>query len=237
MNSNLTVDRGFEKYDNITGVALSGNILYENNIHRRRFMGKLIRNLLDSLKLTDEDDEFEDEDYNTVSDNNRKKETVPKRENPPLRKYEEPEEDENDDDDDDEPLAQRRTFTRPQAPVSQNTFRQSAQTQTRTAVPLRSSISERRIYILNPKSFEDAREVCETLKNGGVIFMNFENVKTELAQRLMDFAGGSVYALGGQIYQISGFSFIVAPGDTDIEGDILAQITSAGAEFPIFTRV
>ncbi len=200
-------------------------------------MGKLIRNLLDSLKLTDEDDEYEDEDFNTVPDNNHRKETVLKRENPPLRKYEEPEDDDDDSDDDDEPLAQRRTFTRPQTSVSQNTFRSAVQPQARTAVPLRSSISERRIYVLNPKSFEDAREVCETLKNGGVIFMNFENVKTELAQRLMDFAGGSVYALGGQIYQISGFSFIVAPGDTDIEGDILAQITSAGAEFPIFSRV
>ncbi|MCR5823277.1 MAG: cell division protein SepF [Lachnospiraceae bacterium] len=218
-------------------------------------MGKLIRNLLDSLKLTDEDDEYEDEDFNIVTDNNRKREVVPKRENPPLRKYEAMDNADPDEEpeDDDEPLAQRRTFSRPQTSSTQRPYQQTGfganyqqpQTQTqakpqtapqRTAVPLRSSMSDRKIYVLNPKSFEDAREVCETLKNGGVIFMNFEGVRNELAQRLMDFAGGAVYALNGQIYQISGYSFIVAPGDTDIEGDILAQITSTGTEFPIFQK-
>jgi cell division inhibitor SepF len=227
-------------------------------------MGRLIRSLLDSLKLTDEDDEYEDEDFDIVMDNNRKREVVPKRENPPLRKYEEqnnadPEEEEVEEEEDDEPLAQRRTFnTRSSAGVSarpsqpaggyhfgqsqpgaQRTFqtqRTASQPQTKTAVPLRSSLSDRRIYVLNPKSFEDAREVCDTIKAGGVIFMNFEGVKYELAQRLMDFAGGAVYAVNGQIYQISGYNFIAAPGDTDIEGDILAQITSAGNDFPTFSK-
>ena len=203
-------------------------------------MGRLIRNLLDSLKLTDEDDEFEDEELETSTENDRKKETIQKRENPVLRKYENSSDEDEEDEDDDEPLAQRRTFTvpRPQQTASStaqrpNNFRQNT---ARMPIPSRAQIADRRIYVLNPKTFEDAREVCETLKDGGVIFMNFEGVKTELAQRLMDFAGGSVYALGGQIYQISGFNFIVAPGDTDIEGDILAQITSAGTEFPIFTK-
>ena len=51
-------------------------------------MGRLIRSLLDSLKLTDEDDEYEDEDFDILTDNERKREVVPKRENPPFRKYE-----------------------------------------------------------------------------------------------------------------------------------------------------
>ncbi|MCR5584338.1 MAG: cell division protein SepF [Lachnospiraceae bacterium] len=226
-------------------------------------MGRLIRSLLDSLKLTDEDDEYEDEDFDIIMDNSRKREVVPKRENPPLRKYEEQNnaDFEEEEEEDDEPLAQRRTFNaRPSAPTgtsarptqnergfsfgqsrtgTQRTFqtqRTTPQPQTKTAVPLRSSLSDRRIYVLNPKSFEDAREVCDTIKAGGVIFMNFEGVKYELAQRLMDYAGGAVYAVNGQIYQISGYNFIAAPGDTDIEGDILAQITSAGNEFPTFSK-
>jgi cell division inhibitor SepF len=110
------------------------------------------------------------------------------------------------------------------------------QPQSKTAVPLRSSLSDRRIYVLNPKSFEEAKEVSETVKGGGVIFLNFEGVRVELAQRLMDFAGGAVYALGGQIYQITGYNFIAAPGDVDIEGDILAQITLTGSDFPTFNK-
>ena len=225
-------------------------------------MGRLIRSLLDSLKLTDEDDEYEDEDFDIVMDNERKREVVPKRENPPLRKYEEQklsdaDEDEEEEEEDDEPLAQRRTFNakpasqpsqgynrglsfnQPTGTSQRNSYhpqRSYQQPQTKTAVPLRSSLSDRRIYVLNPKSFEDAKEVCETIKAGGVIFMNFEGVKYELAQRLMDFAGGAVYAVNGQIYQISGYNFIAAPGDTDIEGDILAQITSASDEFPTFSK-
>ena len=194
-------------------------------------MGKLIRGLLDSLKLTDEEDEYDDDD-DLDTQNNQRKETMVKRDNPPLRKYENDGYFEEEEEEDDEPLAQRRSFARPQAPIS-NPFRQA---QNKTAVPLRSSVSDRRIYVLNPKSFEDAKEVCDTLKGGGVIFMNFEGVRTDLAQRLMDFAGGAVYSLGGQIHQISGYNFIVAPGEMDIQGDILAHITSEGTEFPTFTK-
>ncbi len=195
-------------------------------------MGRLIRGLLDSLKLTDEDDEYDEEDELNTQ-NNQRQDNMIRRDNPTLRKYDnDGMSDEENEEDDDEPLAQRRTFTRPQSPIS-NPFRQA---QPKTSVPLRSSVNERRIYVLNPKSFEDAREVCETLKGGGVIFMNFEGVRTDLAQRLMDFAGGAVYSLGGQIHQISGYNFIVAPGEMDIEGDILAHITSEGTEFPTFTK-
>ena len=209
-------------------------------------MGRLIQGLLDTLKLTDEDDDFDDEDYDLAPETKKKRETVTNREKPPLRRYDTDNTDlleEEDEEDDDEPLAQRRTFTPNRTPQQRPVQQQRRefpprlqQPQTKTAVPLRSSLTDRKIYVLNPRSFEDAQEVCETLKSGGVVFMNFEGVKHELAQRLMDFAGGAVYALDGQIYQISGYNFIVAPGDTDIEGDILAQITKAGVEFPTFSK-
>ena len=233
-------------------------------------MGKLIQGFLNSLKLTDEEYD-DDDDFDIVMDNSRKREVVPKRENPPLRKYEDmrgrADKDEEEEEYDDEPIAQRRSFnSRPSGTTSQSrdtsfgSYRSQAQRpstsgqsfysgrtfqshrttvqqpQSKTAVPLRSSLSDRRIYVLNPKSFEEAKEVSETVKGGGVIFLNFEGVRVELAQRLMDFAGGAVYALGGQIYQITGYNFIAAPGDVDIEGDILAQITLTGSDFPTFNK-
>ncbi len=189
-------------------------------------MGKFVKKLLDAIRLTDDDD-FENEEEDSEeeeNESNRKPESK-------IRRYEEDSDDEENEDNEEEDTeapAYRRNFLKGNSSVT------SSYSQKRAAVPLRSTIADRRIYVLNPKSFEDAQEVCETLKTGGVIFLNFEGVKYELAQRLMDFAGGSVYALDGQIYQITGYSFIVAPRDMDIEGDILAQINSAGSKFPYF---
>lgn len=185
-------------------------------------MGKFVKKLLDAIRLTDDDDfENEEEELEEETESNLKHESK-------LRRYEEDSDDEENEEEDTEAPVYRRNF------LKGNSAAQSSYSQKRAAVPLRSTIADRRIYVLNPKSFEDAQEVCETLKTGGVIFLNFEGVKYELAQRLMDFAGGSVYALDGQIYQITGYSFIVAPRDMDIEGDILAQINSAGSKFPYF---
>ena len=39
-------------------------------------MGRLIQGLLDTLKLTDEDDDFDDEDYDLAPETKKKRETV-----------------------------------------------------------------------------------------------------------------------------------------------------------------
>ena len=46
-----------------------------------------------------------------------------------------------------------------------------------------------------------------------------EGIDLDLAQRIIDFASGSSYALRGNLRKISNYIFIVTPTGVDISGD------------------
>lgn len=191
---------------------------------------KFVQSILDSLKLSDEDD-FEDdlEDDEPVVKRREtmrsermeresaaaKEQTVPQQpkrfETKQMRssqmRYEEP-----------EPYEQPRRVTRPE----------------RQPVPMRSaSASGLELIIRQPSSFDDSQEICDLLKQERAIIINLEKVEPELAQKMMDFISGAIYALDAKIHQISGCIFCISPAKVDISGDYFAMISeTTGFKIP-----
>lgn len=91
--------------------------------------------------------------------------------------------------------------------------------------------SQFKVIVMQPESFNDAKDVCDHLKNKKPIVVNLANVQKETAQRIIDFLSGSIYALDGNIQKVSNEIFIVAPYNVDIMGDFKEEITSK-AVFP-----
>jgi len=85
--------------------------------------------------------------------------------------------------------------------------------------------------VLQPEKFEDAKDVCDHLKNKKPIVVNLSSVQKELAQRIVDFLSGSVYGLDGNIQKVSNDIFIVAPHNVDIMNYVKEDITGK-ATFP-----
>ena len=76
------------------------------------------------------------------------------------------------------------------------------------------------VCVIKPTSVEDSREITETLLSGRtVILLNLENLDVEIAQRIIDFASGSTYAISGNLQKISNYIFIITPACVDISGD------------------
>lgn len=75
-----------------------------------------------------------------------------------------------------------------------------------------------KVVILQPETFEQAREVTEHLKGRKPVVANVEGLERNQAQRIIDFLSGSVYALGGNIQRISNGIFLIAPQNVDILG-------------------
>ena len=71
------------------------------------------------------------------------------------------------------------------------------------------------VCVIKPTSVDDAREITETLLNNQTVVLNLEN----LAQRIIDFASGSTYAISGNLQKISNYIFIITPACVDISGD------------------
>jgi len=90
-----------------------------------------------------------------------------------------------------------------------------------------------KVVIMQPETFDDARDICDHLKSKKPVIVNLESISKETAQRVVDFLSGAVYALDGEIQKVSAGIFLVAPSNVDVMGVALNDaINSRSAVFP-----
>ena len=85
-----------------------------------------------------------------------------------------------------------------------------------TAMP---GVSQVRMNISQPTSFEQSQEICEHLKEKKSVIVNLEYVNKDVARRIVDFMSGAVQALDGHIEKISNSIFLFAPMNYDISSE------------------
>ena len=96
-----------------------------------------------------------------------------------------------------------------------------------TPITRRRSGSGMEVCVIKPTSFEDSREVTETLLLGRAVVLNFEGLDMDLAQRIIDYTCGTCVAIDGNLRKISSYIFIVTPKSVDISGDLQDLLTDA----------
>lgn len=133
-----------------------------------------------------------------------------------------------DDEDDDEVYAAPPRKTAPARPV-----REEAEYEERPArkvvqpkvTPIRQASQKRNapggmeVCMIKPTSFDQAREITETLLSNRTVVLNLEGVDMDVAQRIVDFASGSTFAINGNLQKISHSIFIITPSTVDVYGD------------------
>mgnify|MGYP001127577824 FL=1 len=99
--------------------------------------------------------------------------------------------------------------------------------------PMRSpkTSSGMEVSVFKPTLFEEAREITDTLLSQCTVVLNFEGLDVDLAQRIIDFASGSCYAIGGNLQKVSNYIFIMTPKSVDIYGDF-QDIISGSFDIP-----
>jgi cell division inhibitor SepF len=83
------------------------------------------------------------------------------------------------------------------------------------------------VCVIKPTTFEDSREITETLLAGRAVVLNFEGLDVDLAQRIIDYTCGTCVAIDGNLRKISSYIFIVTPKSVDISGDLQDLLTDA----------
>ena len=81
------------------------------------------------------------------------------------------------------------------------------------------SQNQLKVVVIQPDKYDDAQIICDHLKGKKPVVINLEELDKEIAQRIVDFLSGSVYALEGSIQKISSGIFLIAPHNVDIMGD------------------
>lgn len=70
------------------------------------------------------------------------------------------------------------------------------------------------------------QEIADHLRNRRSVVVNLQRVRSDHAVRIVDFLGGTVYALNGSISKLGPNIFLCAPDTVDIQGtitDMLAE--------------
>ena len=90
------------------------------------------------------------------------------------------------------------------------------------------------VRIIKPNSFDQARQIADTLLAHRTVLLNLEGLDINTAQRIVDFASGSCYALHGNFMKISQYIIVITPEDVDIAGDIAAAGGQEAAAASVF---
>lgn len=85
-----------------------------------------------------------------------------------------------------------------------------------------------KLVVMQPESFDDARDIANHLKNKKPVVMNLEFVEKDIARRIVDFLSGAVYALDGNIQKVSNGIFIITPYNVGIMGDFKDELRNKG---------
>ncbi|MDR2006637.1 MAG: cell division protein SepF [Acidaminococcales bacterium] len=74
-----------------------------------------------------------------------------------------------------------------------------------------------KVMLVAPKIFDDAQIIADHVKIGKPVVVNFEETEEGVMKRIMDFIGGTVYALNGNIKMVGSKNMVCAPNNVDID--------------------
>lgn len=99
----------------------------------------------------------------------------------------------------------------------------------RTAVvrPLQ-PIASAKPHVVAPTSFNHAQEVADKLKINQPVIVNLQNVDRELSRRIIDFASGLCYGVGGQMERVANQVFLLTPSNVEVSPEDRRRLQEHG---------
>ena len=99
----------------------------------------------------------------------------------------------------------------------------------RTAVvrPLQTS-SSAKPHVVAPTSFNHAQEVADKLKVNQPVIVNLQNVDRDLSRRIIDFASGLCYGIGGQMERVANQVFLLSPSNVEVSAEERRRLQDQG---------
>ncbi|WP_146341822.1 cell division protein SepF [Nesterenkonia sp. NBAIMH1] len=89
----------------------------------------------------------------------------------------------------------------------------------------------RKITTVHPRSYNDAKVIGESFREDIPVIMNVTEMGEAEAKRLVDFAAGLVFGLGGSIERVTNKVFLLTPKNVEILAEEQAALAEPDAQF------
>ena len=168
------------------------------------------------MKLNDEEDDYDEYDESFEEEEDEPVKKRPKRaarRNDYREDSYDAEEEEND-----SPYSNSGRSSQPASQKPQSTYREP---QPKVVASTRNvgNASGPEVCMIVPKNFEDANTIADVLLKNKAVILNLEGIDMAAAQRIIDFASGSCYTVGGNLQKISKKIFMIVPESMNLSGD------------------
>ncbi|WP_101829799.1 cell division protein SepF [Frankia canadensis] len=85
-----------------------------------------------------------------------------------------------------------------------------------------------RITTLQPRSYNEARQIGEEFRDGTPVIMNLTDMDDVDAKRLVDFAAGLIFGLRGDIEKVTNKVFLLSPHNVEVTETDKRRIREGG---------
>ncbi|MFP5335042.1 MAG: cell division protein SepF [Actinomycetes bacterium] len=86
----------------------------------------------------------------------------------------------------------------------------------------------RRITTIHPRTYNDAKTIGESFREGIPVIMNLTDMEDADAKRLVDFSAGLVFGLHGTIERVTNKVFLLSPANVEVDGGDRAGTSPSG---------
>ena len=189
-------------------------------------MANFFKSFLNSMKFSEEDDDYEE----YLSEHEEKERKHIERVSVPEQTYK---------------SREAETKSAIQNEATQRNITQLEERRTKTPVERPKVVQFRNssyreelgLYVSKPKSFSECQDISDILVGGTAVVINLEGFDDEIAQRIMDFVSGTVYAINGTLNTIATRIYLVSPESVSISGDVETILSqSIGGNAPTISK-
>jgi cell division inhibitor SepF len=85
-----------------------------------------------------------------------------------------------------------------------------------------------KVHVVAPGGFNDAQEIGDKLKANQPVIVNLQGVDRDLSRRLIDFASGLAYGLGGQMERVADQVFLLTPTNVEVSAEEKRRLQERG---------
>ena len=89
-------------------------------------------------------------------------------------------------------------------------------------------VSAAKPQVVIPADFNDAQQLGDRFKASQPVIINLQGADLDLARRVIDFASGLCYGLGGQMERVASQVYLLTPNDVEVSDEDRRRITERG---------
>jgi cell division inhibitor SepF len=83
-------------------------------------------------------------------------------------------------------------------------------------------------HVVSPGSFNEAQDVADKFKSNTPVIVNLQGVDRDLSRRLIDFASGLCYGLGGQMEKVANQVYLLTPSNVEVSAEERRRLQERG---------